>query len=89
MLEAYNLEYNYDKHPEHILPLLHYTAEESAQCAQSMADIKSLVEQAKAEFITGTRDIESGWDAYLNELEQCGLSDWMAIAQTAFERAQQ
>ncbi len=89
MLEAYNLEYNYDKHPEHILPLLHYTAEESAQCAQSMADIKSLVEQAKAEFITGTRDIESGWDAYLNELEQCGLSDWMAIAQTAFERAQE
>ena len=74
--------------PEHVLPLLHYTSEEASQCTEAMVSIADLVEQAKAEFITGVRDLDSGWDAYLEELESVGLSSWLEIAQTAYERSQ-
>lgn len=87
MLYAYNLEWYSDKHPEKVLPLLHYTAEESTECAEIMMNIKDMVEQAKAEFITGARDFESGWDSYLEELENAGLSRWIELAAGAYERA--
>ncbi|MFR8033862.1 MAG: hypothetical protein ACLU6W_07550 [Lachnospiraceae bacterium] len=88
MLNAQHIEWYYDKHPEHVLPLLHYTSEEASQCTEAMVSIADLVEQAKAEFITGVRDLDSGWDAYLEELESVGLSSWLEIAQTAYERSQ-
>ena len=88
MLNAQHIEWYYDKHPEHVLSLLHYTSEEASQCTEAMVSIADLVEQAKAEFITGVRDLDSGWDAYLEELESVGLSSWLEIAQTAYERSQ-
>lgn len=88
MLNAQHIEWYYDKHPEHVLSLLHYTSEEASQCTEAMVSIADLVEQAKAEFITGVRDLDSGWDAYLEELESVGLSSWLEIAQTVYERSQ-
>ena len=65
------------------------SSEEASQCTETMMSVADLVEQAKAEFITGTRDLDSGWDAYLEELESVGLSKaWLEIAQTAYERSQ-
>lgn len=86
MLYAYNLEWYNDKHPEKTLPLLHYTAEESTECAEIMVNVKELVTQAKAEFITGARSLETDWEAYVQQLENAGLSRWMELAQEAYER---
>ena len=89
MLNAYNIEWYADKHPEKVLPLLHYTQEESDQCSKIILEITELVEQAKAEFIIGDRNLEDGWDAYLQELNNMGLETWLAAAQQAYERGMQ
>lgn len=86
MLNAYNIEWYADKHPEQVLPLLHYTQEESEQCSEIILQVTELVEQAKAQFIIGERNLEDGWDAYLEELSQMGLDTWLAIAQQAYDR---
>ena len=89
MLNAYNIEWYADKHPEKVLPLLHYTQEESDQCSKIILEFTELVEQAKAEFIIGDRNLEDGWDAYLQELNNIGLETWLATAQQAYERGMQ
>lgn len=86
-LGAKNYNYYFDKHPEHILPLLHYTKEEAAQTQEALSNIPAYVKQAMAEFITGARDIDGGWDAYLSELEGMGLEVWITCAQAAYDRS--
>lgn len=86
MLQAYNIEWYADKHPQNVLPLLHYTSEESQECSEIIMNVTELVDQAKAQFIIGERNFEDGWDAYLAELSNLGLERWMEIAQQAFER---
>lgn len=86
MLQTYNIEWYADKHPQNVLPLLHYTSEESQECSEIIMNVKELVDQAKAQFIIGERNFEDGWDAYLAELSNLGLERWMEIAQQAFER---
>ncbi len=87
-LNAYNYEHYYDKHPEHVLPMLHYTLEESSQLGTITSDVPELVNSAIAEFITGNRSLEDdGWNAYLSELETSGLSQWLEAAQNAYDRS--
>lgn len=35
-------------------------------------------------FISGEEDIESGWDAYIKNLEKMGLADLLEIYQNAY-----
>ena len=88
-MNAYNYENYYDKHPEHILPMLHYTLDESSNLNTVMSDVPELVKTAVAEFITGNRSLDDdGWNTYLSELENVGLSQWIETAQTAYERSE-
>lgn len=48
--------------------------------------IPDFVKQAIAEFTTGTRDIETGWDQYLAELDSMGLQQLIAVAQETYNR---
>lgn len=88
-LNAKNYEYYIDKHPEYILPLLHYTKEEADQIQDALSNIPVFVNQTMAEFITGARDIDKDWDAYISELDTMGLRDWLTCAQAAYDRSQQ
>ena len=88
-LMAFNLKYYNDKHPEYVLPTLKYTAEETEQILDAKANIPSYVKQAMAEFITGARNVESGWSQYVSDLESMGLSTWQKAAQVAYERTSQ
>lgn len=85
-LNAKNQEYYYESHPEHILPLLHYTVDEAGEIQQALTNIPDYVEQAMARFITGDLDIDRDWDSYLSNLENMGLSRWLKVAQQAYER---
>lgn len=87
-LNGRNYEYYSDKHPEKILPLLQYTEEEAGEIQEALANIPIYVNQTMAEFITGARDINSGWDAYLKELNGMGLEQWLKTAQAAYDRAE-
>lgn len=88
-LQDESYEYYYSNHPDKVLPLLHYTADEARQIQGAVANIPSYVKQAMAEFITGSRDIDSGWDSYLEELNGMGLAEWISCAQSAYNRGDQ
>ena len=65
---------------------LKFTADEQDDLAQMYTEITSYVNEMKAAFITGTKDINTDWDAYIQGLYNRGLSDVMEIYQTAYDR---
>ena len=85
-LNAENQEWYVPMHPEYVLQQLTYTYDEIDKMMDSNNAIPSYVNQTMAEFITGTRSIENGWDTYLKELEGMGLKTWLECAQAAHER---
>lgn len=76
-----------DKHPEKMLPFLHYTADEAGQIQEAIFNIPMYVKQTMAEFITGVRDIDDGWDSYISELEGMGIQSWVDCTQAAYDRS--
>jgi putative aldouronate transport system substrate-binding protein len=78
----------YDKHPVWILPPLKYNLEEATKISEPVTTIQQYVKQSVAEFITGIRDINSdtAWNAYLRELDNMGLQQWLTTAQAAYNR---
>ncbi len=74
-------------HPEYVLPSLTYTTDENETITVPTAEIDTLIDTATAEFITGVRSLDdAGWNAYLTEMENLGLSTCIEIAQTAYDR---
>lgn len=57
---------------------------------EAVADVKitamNYVSEMTAAFLTGSRDIEAEWDAYLAELEKIGVYDMLEIYQEAYSR---
>ena len=86
---SFNMQHYNDKHPEKVLPTLKYTMEESEQTMDATANIPDYINQSIAEFVTGAKDIDSDWDAYLGVLENMGLDVWLAAAQDAYDRTQE
>lgn len=85
-ITAKSMAYYYEKHPEHVLAPLHYTLEEASEIQDALVNIPSYVKQSMAEFITGAKDLDRDWDAYLSELENMGLEQLLSRAQGAYER---
>lgn len=48
-------------------------------------DIDTVYAEYRAAFITGTKDIDADWDAYLADLEAAGLSTYMEAYQAAYD----
>ena len=69
-----------------VFPGLVYTSEEAANRSTLVTDITSYLKTAKAQFITGEAAIDTGWDTYINTLNQMGLKDALAIEQAAYDR---
>ncbi|WP_099467260.1 type 2 periplasmic-binding domain-containing protein [Konateibacter massiliensis] len=84
---ADNYNYNYEAHPEKILPSLIYTSEEAQSQSEAIVNISTYVSQSMAQFITGARPI-SEWDTYVSDLQNMGLDTWLANAQAAYDREQ-
>ena len=74
--------------PSNIIPLSNYTLEEADIVNECSAYIKDMVNEGIAKFTVGEWDIndDADWQTYLNELENAGLSDFLACAQAAFDR---
>jgi putative aldouronate transport system substrate-binding protein len=87
-LRAQNYKNYIGKWPEHLLPSLKYTFDESQNIAMSITNINEYVSQSIAEFVTGVRNItnDAAWNAYLRELDNMGLKQWVSTAQTAYDR---
>lgn len=67
-------------------PNVAYTDEEEQARKSLHTDIRTYLTATKAEFITGTPSIESGWSAYLAELEKMGVKELLSIEQAAYDR---
>lgn len=85
-LGAYSYKNYYPAHPEKVLPLLHYNAKEAKASSEAITNITDYVKQSVAEFVTGARDIDSGWKDYLSQMSSMGLKDWIKNAQSAYDR---
>jgi putative aldouronate transport system substrate-binding protein len=88
LVNRQNYEYNVEKHPAHILPVLKYTAAESEKNSEAITNVNAYVRQSIAEFVISTRDINSdtAWNAYLRELDNMGLQQWLSTSQAAYNR---
>lgn len=47
--------------------------------------VLSYIDEAEAQFITGLRDLDEDWDAYLAELESMGIAQLVDIYQAAYD----
>ena len=85
---AVNYQYLIPRHPQYLLPSLIYTAAEAPTLGGITTTINTYVNQSIAEFVTSARDINNDavWNAYLRELDNMGLQNWLRLAQTAFNR---
>ena len=81
-------KYYIPRHPQYILPELRYSAADTEAIAEATVNISSYVDRSIAEFITGARDIsnDTAWNAYLRELDNMGLQQWVRIAQAQYNR---
>ena len=48
-------------------------------------DIDTVIAEYRAAFITGEKDIDADWDAYLADMEAAGLSTYLAAYQAAYD----
>lgn len=73
--------------PEQLFTDPVYTVEETDQYNDIMTQCKSYVNECIASFALGQLDPVNDWDTYVNNLESAGLSQWLELAQTYWDRA--
>ncbi len=59
------------------VPAFFMSEEGSAKISSLKTPLNELVKQAAAEFITGVRDLDKDWDAYVNELKALSLDEYV------------
>jgi putative aldouronate transport system substrate-binding protein len=70
---------------EQNLPPMYMTEDELDQLATLEADISTLVDEKRAEWIV-RGGVEEEWDEYVSQLESMGLDDYVAVYQSAYDR---
>jgi putative aldouronate transport system substrate-binding protein len=75
--------------PREYITTLIYTPEEEARIAGIRTEIENHVKRCIIAFITGERDIhdDAEWKAYVGEYDALGLPEFLATAQTAWDRS--
>lgn len=71
---------------EEVYPRMYMLPEEENELAIIRTDIKDYVTQMRAKFIVGSESIDSGWNNYLQQLNQMGLARYIEIHQKALDR---
>ncbi|GAB3839068.1 ABC transporter substrate-binding protein [Kribbella italica] len=58
-----------------------------SEVATLQTNIENYTQQNALQFITGSKDIDKDWDAYVKGLESLGLKRYLEIQQTAYDKA--
>ena len=84
------IELMYDQYPENgdIVYKITYDINELEERATIQTPLESYVKQMRYEFLTGTTDIDAGWDSYIKELKALNIDRYLEISQTAYDRMQ-
>lgn len=67
-----------------LIPPMAYEENVSARRSQIITPLKDYVKNSFAEFITGRRNLTTSWDAYKQELERLGYSEYIRIEQDTY-----
>ena len=76
----------YKYQPEEVYDYAPLTTEENEDVGDIKAAIQSYVTEMTCSFLSGKKDIDKDWDAYLKELETIGYKDYLKVLQTAYDR---
>ena len=69
------------------LPLvLHHTTQESNDVVRLAEQINAYVRENIVAFITGNKNLDRDWAAYVGEFDRLGLSQYLQLKQTAYDR---
>ncbi|MBB3111723.1 putative aldouronate transport system substrate-binding protein [Paenibacillus phyllosphaerae] len=73
--------------PKEIFPYWMIWVDEQASPEASVlaTNLKSYIDQSALQFITGQRSLDTGWERYVEELEQMGLSKYVGIMQKGYD----
>ncbi len=73
---------------ETIMPKVAFDTEESRIIVDVTTNVNMYIDQVTAEFVTGKKDIDAGWDEYIETLDRYGLQDYLKVQQDAYDRNQ-
>jgi len=79
-----------DTEPEEVFPhwAVWYDAEVVDELSMMRTNIEDYIDQNAVQFITGDKDLEKEWDAYVEGFERLNLERYLEIMQEAFENAE-
>ena len=74
--------------PEEVVYTLLYNEAENEVLTEVQSQVKDYMKEARALFISGAMDPnkDADWNAYLAAMENQGLSQWLEVAQAAYDR---
>ena len=65
---------------------LKFTEDEQYVIDNKYGEIKAYYDQMEAEFISGSKDIDTEWDGFVTTLQQMGVDEVTAVMQAAYDR---
>lgn len=74
---------------EYVVRVGGMTDEESDAIAENSTELNTYVDEMKIKFVIGTEDIETGWEAYVENCKKLGADENAAIYQAVSDRMQQ
>ena len=72
--------------PDEVFDYAPFNAEEKKVYTDIGSAFISYVRETTCAFLTGDKDIDAEWDAYLAELDKIGYNDYVAALQVAYDR---
>ncbi len=73
---------------EKMMPPLWYSMDSISELSQIYATLDEFVYESAVAFITGTKDIETEWDDYQDELRAIGVERYLEITQEAYDSSE-
>ncbi|MHC5794633.1 type 2 periplasmic-binding domain-containing protein [Lacisediminihabitans sp. FW035] len=64
------------------------TEDQGSEVATLQTNIESYISQNNIQFITGSKNIDTDWDAYVKGLKDLGLDKYLKIQQTAYDKSE-
>jgi putative aldouronate transport system substrate-binding protein len=71
--------------PDKKLPFLFFLPDDLSKYGDLQKNMTNTVQQFLLKFVTGNLDIDKDWDKYLKELNNAGLSEYLAILQKTYD----
>ena len=70
------------------MPPLWYSMDSISELSQIYATLDEFVYESAVAFITGTKDIETEWEDYQDELRAIGVERYLEITQAAYDSSE-